>query len=560
MDLSQITQKVTREAQEQIAQRSQVDLYYLCKYILGYGDIMDPKVHGPLCRMARPLIFYQDPEKALEYEFPSDYGREEHEGMPSEAEKKEFLEWQRRFEPDVDAVHAVRDKLDVFLTSLLVLMPRGTLKTSVLTMGLAVQWGLNFPEDRVLLDSETYTKSVAFLAEIKGHYQSNRDLRKVFYTLYSCFPDDKKSKANPFGTEKWATEAINLACRTKERKEESISCAGIDVTKTGMHYDLVLMDDLHSEKNTKTAEQIEGVKMHYKLVFSLLDPGKPAAVIGTRWDYNDLYQEIIDTESDEYNFITRSAEAADGELLYPRRLSRQFLDKQRRKQGPYIYSCQYLNNPVDNETAEFKRSQFRYRTLESLHDTAINWYGLVDPSEEGPYSDFAAIVIAGMDWRGEIYARFVYKAKMTYAEIVNKMFELDILFAPDIKMWGLETVATQKSIMYILQQEQKRRNRFLRLKQFNKRSRTKEERIRALTPYYEFGRAWHITHAPQIDQLEIELINFPRAKNDDVSDCYAGILELGTPPRHETRTSEVDEKIKKRFKMLNKPRSPMVGY
>jgi hypothetical protein len=64
------------------------------------------------------------------------------------------------------------------------------------------------------------------------------------------------------------------------------------VTKNGMHYDLIIMDDLHSELNTANKEQIEKVVQHYKLAFSLLDPGQPLIVIGTRWDYNDVYQYI----------------------------------------------------------------------------------------------------------------------------------------------------------------------------------------------------------------------------------------------------------------------------
>lgn len=566
MDMTAIYQKAELVRDQMIAERAKVDLFYLCKYVLGYGDIMDAKVHGPVCRALRPLLFYKNPEDALKYEFPSDYGIEELEGMggpqaqmPTDEEKAAFWDWEKEFEPQLDASHSVKDKLDINLTNLLVSIPRGTLKSSVITIGFTIQWLLNFAEDRVLIDSEVFDKSKGFLAEIKGHYQDTEGLRKVYFTIYGRYPDEKKTQYNLDGTDVWSTEKIVLTCRTRGRKEPSIDCSGIGVSKNGMHYDLVLMDDLHSEQNTRTAEQIEIVKEHYKLVYSLLEPGHPAVVIGTRWNYNDLYQMIIDDEQDEFNFITRSAESGDGELFYPKRLTHQFLSQMRKKMGPYLYSCQYMNNPVDDETADFKKSMFKYLSMAKLEGKNINWYGLVDPSWKGESSDYAALIIGGMDSEGEIYCRFVYRHKMTYAEIVVKMFELQKIFKP--KQWLLETIGSQKSIQWFLAQEQARqRDTLLRVKEIKGVRAQKEERIAGLIPYYELGRAHHIQECPQLDILEGELIRFPRSKNDDVSDCWAGILEIAVRPSGTVLSKEKSDERKQYLKKLNKPRSPMVGY
>lgn len=548
-----------------VAERAKVDLFYFCKYILGYGDVMDARVHGPLCRSLRALLFYSSPDDALKYEYPSDYGIEEKSGipmeeqLPSEEEKLKFWEWESQFEPRVSEGHQVSDKLDPNMTNLLALLPRGTLKSSVITIGFAMQWNLNFGEDRILIDSEVFEKSKGFLAEVKGHYQDTKALRDVYYTIYNKYPDEKKTQYNPEGTEVWSTEKIVLTSRTRNRKEPTIDCSGIGVSKNGMHYDLIIMDDLHSEQNTKNAEQIETVKEHYKLMYSLLEPGHPAVVVGTRWSYNDLYQMIIDDEKDDFNFITRSAESHDGQVFYPGRLGRKELNTFRRRQGNYLYSCQYLNNPVDDETATFKSSMFAHRvTFESLENKKINWYGLVDPSWKGERSDYAVIMIGGMDSRGEIYARYIYRQKLTYAEIVKKMFEINAMFQP--KQWLLETVATQKSIQYFLEQEQKRQTTLLRVREIRGQRAQKEERIMALAPYYELGRAHHLRDCPQIDILENELISFPRSKYDDVSDCWAGILEIATPPSGVVLSKEKSDKRKEYLKMLSKPRSPMVGY
>ena len=540
-------------ANKAIGERAQKDLFYLAKYVLGGGDLIDEKVHGPLCASFRHLIFKDNPEESLKYEYPSDYGRTEEEGMPTAVEKAVFQQWQAQFEPNVDAAYTVRDKIDIHLTSHLYLMPRGTLKTSVITIGGAIQWLLNYPEDRVAIDSETVTKAQGFLTEIKGHFEENERLRDIWFALYGHFPDrDSKKK-------KWSTEGLVIATRTKSRKEPSIDALGPGVARNGWHYDIAFLDDLHSELNTKTKDRIDEVKEHRKLVYSLLDPGAPQVVIGTRWSFGDMYQEIIDEEYEDFNFITRSALSPTGQEFYPRRLNTGVLNRFRRIQGAYLFSCQYMNNPVDDDTATFKREDFRYMSRANMADKAINWYGLVDPSYEGPYSDFCAIVIAGIDNNGRIYIKHVVRQKMTYAGIIDKMFELDAMFK--LARWGLETVGTQKSIEYTLRQEERKRGKSLRVHLFKSRSATKEERIRALAPYYENHEVFHCIGMANLDHLEDELSKFPRAKNDDVSDCFSGILEIGIRPKGvDSNGKRTSGNNKDYITMLNKPRSPMVGY
>jgi predicted phage terminase large subunit-like protein len=538
-----------------IAERCKYDLFYLVKYILGGGDLIDPKVHGPLCASFRHLIFKKNPEESLKYEYPSDYGRTEEEGMPNEAEKKEFWEWQRKFEPNVDAAYSVRDKMDIELTSMLYMMPRGTLKTTVMTIGGSIQWLLNFPDDRIALDSETVTKTRGFLAEIKGHLEENYKLRDVWHTLHGDFPDDAKVK------KPWSTEMLVVATRKRAKKEPSIDTLGIGTTRNGYHYDIAFLDDLHSEQNSKTTEEIDKVKEHRKLVYSLLDPNCPMVVIGTRWAFSDAYQEIIDDENEDFNFITRSALSASGEEFYPRRLDRKTLNRYRRIQGAYLFSCQYLNNPVDEETAVFRHENFRHLTRHAMSQRKINWYGLVDPSYEGPYSDYCAIVIAGLDAEGRLYVKHIERKKITYSEIINEMFRLNAVFRP--VRWGLEVVGTQKSLEYTLRQEEQKRGITLRCHMFKGQRRQKEERIRSLAPYYENHEVFHCIGAPNMDILEDELTKFPRARHDDVSDCFASVLEIGiratgTGKKNvEARASKLDKDY---VNMLNKPRSPRVGY
>jgi predicted phage terminase large subunit-like protein len=193
---------------------------------------------------------------------------------------------------------------------------------------------------------------------------------------------------------------------------------------------------------------------------------------------------------------------------------------------------------------------------ELVKDMPINWYLSVDPSYEGPYSDYAALIIVGMNHQRDLYVRHILRQKMTYSQIIDQMFDLYNRF-PITKII-LETVATQKSIQYELNNEQKRRNVWLPVTEIKSRTKSKEERIRALAPYYEFGHIFHIKECPQLEELEYELIHFPKGTHDDIIDALATILEVAQPTSSSEK-SERKSKNKNLYDILTKPRSPITG-
>ena len=328
-----------------------------------------------------------------------------------------------------------------------------------------------------------------------------------------------------------------------------------------MHYDLIIMDDLHSEKNVTNREQIDQVIQHYKLGLALLDPGRPLVVVGTHWDFTDLYQYIIDFQQNRFNILVRGAYNEDGSLFFPERLNKEFLDSQRESLGGYLFSCQYLNSPVSDETAVFKRDCIRYKTLEEIKGRPINWYLSVDPSYEGTYSDYAALVLAGMDFQRDIYVRYITRQKMTYGDIINEIFRIYThrdFQGIKIGRIYLETIATQKSIGVELNNEMKRRNTWLPVEEIRSHKLSKEERIRGLAPFYEFGHIYHIKECPELIELEYELLHFPRGQHDDMIDSLATIAERASPPNAKGWGS--DDKPSKKRLMSIKPRSVVTGY
>jgi predicted phage terminase large subunit-like protein len=501
-----------------LAARCKTDLYYLAKYILGYSK-MEPHVHQELCDYTTSVL--PNPPEASR----------SHEG----------------FDP--------RKNL------LLLLEPRGIFKTSVVTIAFTLQFFLNEPNARILLDSETFGKSKAFLREIQDHLMGNPRYREVFKFIHGVYPFTKRSQMKL-----WTDSQIILPCRSIPKKEPSISCAGIDVTQNGMHYDLIICDDLHSEKNVTNREQIQQVIDHYRLAFSLLDPGKPMIVIGTRWHELDLYQYIMDYEMQDFNVLVRSAYNPDGSLFFPEVLSTEALDKIKRRQGISIFSKQYLNQPVSDENATFKQERFIHKSLDEIKNMPMNWVLSGDPSYYDPrgtsvYGDYATLVLVGMDYQKQLYVRHITRRKMSYSEFIDEIFRiyLDTNFR-DIKNMRIviEVIGT-KSLSYELANEQRKRQRWLPITEIRSRATGKEERIRGLAPFYEYGHIYHIRECPQLPELEYELLHFPTARSDDIVDALATTLEVLTPPKNTNPKPEDDDRPNRKRYSNYKPRSPLMG-
>jgi hypothetical protein len=175
-----------------------------------------------------------------------------------------------------DMIRALEDSTD----RKLIVMPRGTFKSSISSVSYPIQcltknWNL-----RVLIDSEVYTNAKNFLREIAQHLEGEK-----FTQMYG-----------PTRGSTWNEGEITVAQRTKVLKEASITASGIGAEKTSQHYDLIIMDDLNSPKNSATPEGREKVINHFKYNMALLEPGGTAVLVGTRYAANDAIGFVLKNE------------------------------------------------------------------------------------------------------------------------------------------------------------------------------------------------------------------------------------------------------------------------
>jgi len=242
----------------------------------------------------------------------------------------------------------------------------------------------------------------------------------------------------------------------------------------------------------------------YAKSLSLLKPNGETIIVGTRWHFGDAYGRIIEDNKhyDVFNIMIRDAEVKneENELIFENiGLDRKFLDSQKARQGSFVYSCLYRNNPVDPESAQFKHKDFKfYGALEESTKPAFtgkfeNLYvtGTIDPAGEG--KDKTAIAILGTDANMKMYILDLVCAHYRPSEMIREIYRLNKIY--HFKRFGIETTffrGTLKrdlELQYLEEQKSKGFNSFA-IEEFKTRWRKgegKRQRIESLQPFHERG-------------------------------------------------------------------------
>lgn len=408
----------------------------------------------------------------------------------------------------------------------LIMLPRGSFKSTVGTIGYTIWSLLRNPNLRILIDSEVLENAQKFLNQVKVHMREGL-FRKTYGALIS---------------RKHRETAREFTVRTRKNenlKEPSVYATGVGTVNVGMHYDLIIADDLHSEKNTGTKEQIDKVISHYKLLLSLLEPGGKLVVIGTRWHFCDLYNYLLEEEegNDRWEIYIEKAVRDDGSLFFPKRLTTEFLAEQRRAQGAYLFSCQYLNSPVSEETQCFRKESFRYWGKESdSYPEAdgkrllLNIYILIDRAFSSKESaDYTGIVVAGVSSTGNIYVLEAIRKKCGLQGLADLVFLYLGKYGNErVKSVNIETINYEEAYTFF-QEQMSKRNKYIIINRLKPESRmSKEGRIEtALQARYANG---NIYHKRRMIDFEDELLRFPVGTHDDLIDAFSYIVQVMSVP------------------------------
>lgn len=154
----------------------------------------------------------------------------------------------------------------------LILVPRGHLKSTLVTVGYSLLRIAQNPETRILIANATYDMACSFLGAIKKHLKDNQTFRNYYGDLAT-------------NAEKWSENMITVPKWKPftSKKEATVTAYGMGGNLVSQHYDLIIFDDIVNRDFINTSEQIEKTVLFYKDALDLLEPGGIMLVIGTRW-------------------------------------------------------------------------------------------------------------------------------------------------------------------------------------------------------------------------------------------------------------------------------------
>lgn len=209
--------------------------------------------------------------------------------------------------------------------------------------------------------------------------------------------------------------------------EAQIEVWGLDSTVNGRHYTHHFYDDIIDSDNTRTANLIEKTEDQWRTLEAMRSPNTIEKMIGTPWHQMDVYA-TAKKEGYFDNFLTQAGVTADDRIIYPF-YTREFLDKQRRKLGEYLYSCQYK---LDTRPRSHEMFVLPVPYWEKLPEDP-KYYIAIDPSTgRSEIHDKTGIAVGCVSRSSPTHLYYVeadsYMLKPE--EIADKLVELIVKYRP----------------------------------------------------------------------------------------------------------------------------------
>jgi GNAT superfamily N-acetyltransferase len=341
----------------------------------------------------------------------------------------------------------------------LIMLPRGSLKTTMWNIGFSIWSLVNNPRTRLL----TVMSSARLAKEKVGRMEAIL-LSPEFKHFYGhLIPEAAGAR--------WNKSEFEVA-RPVTYEEPSVTGLGSETKMTGGHYDIQIPDDLIDG----TAENSE-VQMQNAIDFLQMSEGlwvqrdnAHQIVIGTFWP-GGFYERLLASsyyskvvlgcyvDSRYREFMAQlgyEVTADDGTPIYERETERS-LARALERFGPQKFANQMLNIPSDSGLVSFRRDDIRYFAWDDDRHKACGidevWYPVqtllrqltIDPAgSTAKKSDESAIVVSGYA-RGSSIAFVLdsWSGRVVTKDLIDKAIEL-------AQKWDVNVIKCEFAAMQIV--------------------------------------------------------------------------------------------------------------
>lgn len=410
--------------------------------------------------------------------------------------------------------------------------PRKHAKSTAITLAYVLACVLFRDRHYVLIVSDTITQATQFLGDIKKELADNDNIRSLFGV--DCFEKDTED---------------DVVVRMNDGHRFRIAAKGSEQKMRGLKWnnkrpDLVVGDDLENDEIVMNPERRHKFKRWFygALVPSLAQHGV-IRLVGTILHEDSLLNNLMPSEWDRntvleplkvYSKLPRPSWKAVKyrahtddfkHLLWPEHYDKDWFLEQRQdfvdRGLSDVYSQEYLNEPIDETVAYFKKNDFVAETKADA-DKVLRYYIAGDLAiSEKETADYTVFVVAAVDENKFLHIKNVIRERLDGRDIVDTIINLHRIYEPEL--FGIEEMQVSKAIGPFLREEMVRTGVYVNLavlkhggKDKIARARSIQGRMRAHAVKFDKSGDWYPT-------FEDELCKFPRGRNDDQVDAFAYI-------------------------------------
>lgn len=450
--------------------------------------------------------------------------------------------------------------------------PRGSAKSTAITHAYGLASVLFRTSPFTVILSRTEGQASDFLGDIKIELTENEPL-----------------KAN-FGVDKVMKDSqTDLIVRMTDGYQFRILVMGIESFKRGLKWrnkrpSLILLDDvegdeavLNRDRREKFSKLIDGA-----VIPSLSDEGL-FRMVGTIMHMDSYLENVMPDHKDSETIITDLSmiRSVAGELwasakfkahnddfsalLWPEKLTemklRTYRDRYQKKGMLEVYSQEYLNNPIDESTAFFKKEDFIPIEKEDKNKRKRYYCAADFAISQSERADFTVISTVGIDDTGILYVEDVRRGRWDAKEIIDEMFSVQARYDPEL--FTVEGGQIEKSLGPFLKSEMGTRGRngvYINLNPLTP-TKDKQSRARSLQARMRAGKVKFDIEAEWYPALESEMTRFPKDIHDDQVDSLSWIgLTLDQLIEADTDEEREEDEYNEMVGFTTIGRSKYTGY
>lgn len=287
--------------------------------------------------------------------------------------------------------------------------------------------------------------------------------------------------------------------------------------------DLVVADDLEDDEHVRSADNRAFLKAWFAgAVENMVDPIRGQIIaVGTLLHPFSLMAELVNPAAWQ-GYVKKVYRAfdAEGRPIFPQRFSREKLESIRRDIGAFAFQCEYMNDPVDEETKVFHRAWLRY--FDYKDHKGLDIVAAIDPAlSQKSAADYFVCLTLGFDPQNEdYYILDIYRAKASLDCHVREVLARAAQF--QWRVLGVEQVAFQQVLQPLLRRRAGERGLSLHVQGIEAAG-DKHMRIQSLQPLFEEGKIR--VRGDQQEFIE-EYDLYPAVQHDDQLDALEMALRI----------------------------------